>query len=1047
MKASFFAFRTALLPFQAFADLGEGWVVPQGASPEAWAEALAPLRARLQEWISRPDIREAVFLASPDLEAALVHWEQDPEGEKGLRAERSLMRYFARMCGRSTPFGLFAGCSLGRVGDRTRLEIGAATRRHTRLDTDYLFALTETLARDPAFRVYLRFLPNSSLYRAGGRLRYVEARLKGKVRTYHLVAVDPTDYLEATLRRAEGGATLEALAQALVEPDLPIEETRAYLEALAEAQVLVPEWTPPVTGDEVLPTLLEDLADHPGAGSLVESLREVDLGLEALDAAGLGSDPEIYRSFARRLEALPVKVELGRLFQVDLHRPSPEATLGTEVLREMEAAVTALVRLAPARPNPLRDFAEAFEKRFEGREVPLAEALDEEVGLRFHSGGESSPLLEGMPFPGRRQEPRVPWSEREACLAEAIHTCAAEGSREWVLTEEDLRRMETPKPQPLPGALSVMAKVGAKDQAALDAGDFQLVFQGASGPSGANLLGRFCQGDPELAEAVRGYFREEEAQAPEAIHAEIVHLPEGRIGNVIQRPCLREWEIPFLGRSGAPKDRRLEVSDLRVSVRSGRVRLTSARLGREVRPRLATAHNYMGRSVGIYRFLAQLQHQDALSSLAWSWGPLDGQPFLPRVRFGRTVFSPAAWRVRKAELAEALKATGLERWTLLQAWREGRGLPRFALLADGDNQLPVDFQQPLSVESFLDVVKGREVFTLEEMIPGPEALAAHGPEGTCVQEVVVPFLREVQVPKTLPPSAATETARDFPPGSEWLYIKLYAGAAACDQLLREVVGPLVEAGRAEGWADGWFFLRYEDPDRHLRLRIHGDGDRLLGQAAPLLHRLAAPLMAKGLLWKIQFDTYVRELERYGQGEAMELVEGIFQADSDAALALCAAAGDDAFADLRWRWCLLGLDRLLADLGLEGEAALAAAETLARDFGEEHGLTGDALKPLSDRFRRERAALQRLLEGEGDAAHRIFARRSETLAPLVRRLRALEGGPGAVSIGELAGSLLHMHANRMLRSAHRAQEALLYAFLQRSLESRLARARKGAPVVG
>lgn len=1051
MRAPFFAFRTALLPFEAFGAWAEGWAPATGE--QAWSASLQPLRDRLRTWVEKPHIREALFLASPDLEAALPHWMQDPDSEKGRRAEISLVRYFARMCGRSTPFGLFAGCSLGRVGEATRLVVSPSDDylRHTRLDMDYLFALTETMAQDREFRDRLKYRPNSSLYRAGGRLRYVEARMRGKVRTYHLVAVDETDYLQATLERAKGGATLAALASALIEDDLSFEETRAYLDELADAQVLVPEWAPPVTGPEPIHALLEGLATHPEGAKLSQALTAVRDQLQALDDAGMGSAPDAYRSIAGTLESLPVKVEINRLFQVDLVKPAPEATLGDDVTKELLSAIAMLTRISPNGKSSMSEFAEAFERRYEGRQVPLVEALDDEIGVSFQAVGESSPLMDGIYFPGRAGESKVNWTVKEAHMAESLQRCAAEGKKVWVLTEADVKAMETTKPLPLPSTMAAMAKVVAASEAELAEGRFEVVFQSASGPSGANLLGRFCHGDPALTEAVRGLLREEEARAPEAIHAEIVHLPEGRIGNVILRPLLREYEIPFLGRSGAPEDRQILVDDLRVSVRGGRVILTSARLGKEVRPRLTNAHNYSARSLGMYRFLAMLQHQGVTPGVGWYWGPFESQSFLPRVMWKRTILSPAKWRVKKAELDAAVKAVGAERWALLQAWRASRDLPRFFLLADGDNHLPVDMDNALSLDAFLDVVKGRGSFELEEMVPSPESLIAQGPEGRFVHELVVPFVAEAMEPeRALAIPKRPPTVRTFAPGSEWLYVKLYAGAAACDQLLRELVHPLIAEIKAAGDADGWFFLRYEDPDKHLRLRFHGEGSRMLATIAPRIYALAQPFFDNRLLWKIQFDTYEREVERYGSGEGIALAEKVFCADSDAVLDLMAAYGGDAFADLRWRFCLLGADRLMTDMGFSLEEKHHLASGMAEGFAEEHGLKGDLLKPISDRFRKERASLQALLEADGrmegmEAAHAAFAKRSALLMPLAEQLRACVGQPGIPSLMELTESYIHMHSTRMFRSAQRAQEALIYEFLSKLYDSRLARARKEKPV--
>src|SRR5262249_2895550 len=158
-------------------------------------------------------------------------------------------------------------------------------------------------------------------------------------------------------------------------------------------------------------------------------------------------------------------------------------------------------------------------------------------------------------------------------------------------------------------------------------------------PSGATLLGRFCHADPELQREVEAHVRAEEALRPDALFAEIVHLPEGRVGNVLCRPVLREYEIPFLGRSGAPPERQIPLSDLLVSVRDGRVRLRSARLDREVIPRMSNAHNFGWRSLGAYRFLCMLQMQAVAGGLMWDWGPLGSVPYLPRVVHGRLVLS------------------------------------------------------------------------------------------------------------------------------------------------------------------------------------------------------------------------------------------------------------------------------------------------------------------------------------------------------------------------------------------------------------------------
>ncbi|MFY0576353.1 lantibiotic dehydratase [Cystobacter fuscus] len=190
--AGFFALRTPLLPFEELIRWGEGLESPrvQPGSPglePALRRDQSILRARLGEWLRRPEVREALFVASPSLHECLGLWEREPESERGVKVEHSVVRYMLRMAGRPTPFGLFAGCSVGELGERTRLRLGprAHYQRHTRLDMDYACLLAEALSRDPELRGSILYRPNTSLYRACGRLRYAEGRMIEKSRSYH----------------------------------------------------------------------------------------------------------------------------------------------------------------------------------------------------------------------------------------------------------------------------------------------------------------------------------------------------------------------------------------------------------------------------------------------------------------------------------------------------------------------------------------------------------------------------------------------------------------------------------------------------------------------------------------------------------------------------------------------------------------------------------------------------------------------------------------------------------------------------------------------
>jgi thiopeptide-type bacteriocin biosynthesis protein len=1056
ISSGFFALRTPLLPFDELLSWAEGLQASGSLGnpmelERAVAQDRALLRARLREIVSRPEIREALFIASTHLDDAVGIWSREPDCDRGQGIELALLRYFVRMAARPTPFGLCAGCSVGLVGDKTNLvvEERAKYRRHTRLTMDYLFALTESMRGDPALRKAFIYRPNSSLYRVAGRLRYVASRLKDKELSYHLVILDDADYLASTLNRAGAGAAFDALAAALVDEEVTVEEAEAYINELVDSQILVADIPLSVTGAEPIDRLIEHLREIPQTTLIAGRLEQARAELAAMDVAGLGVAPARYRGVANLLGGLPTEPDLARLFQIDLVKPAPKATLGKAVLAEIARGVEVLHRLqTPATKDELTHFRDRFVKRYEGREVPVLEALDEEDGVGFASGSEATPLLEGLHLSPAPDE-SAPWGEPERLLIRKLSEALQDNAHEVILTKDDLDEITSGHPPPLPGAFAAMVTIVASSESALTQGNFRVVLGGASGPSGARLLGRFCHADEQLRKHVEKHLGAEEALHPDAVFAEIVHLPEGRSG-FLCRPALRTYEIPYLGHASVNLSEQIDVAELTVSVREERIVLRSAKLGREVIPRMTNSHNYRMSTLGVYKFLCALQSQGVFGGATWNWGVLTDAPFLPRVVTGRLVLRAAQWRISKKELASFGHVRESALFQIVQAWRAQRRLPRWVAIADGDNVLPIDFDNVLSVEMFAHLVRSREEATLTEVFPGPNELCVSGPEGRFVHELVVPFVRTSEAGKPAHPHSPPHflpslAARTFSPGSEWLFVKVYTGATTIDRMLCEIFAPLIREVLASGAVDRWFFIRYADPDWHVRLRFHGRPERLHAELLPALHDAVAPLLKDGRLRRLQFDTYDREVERYGGPEGIEVAERLSHADSEAVLKMIALLepGDAGLGE-RWRLTLRGIDALLTDCGFDLASKCALFKRMPKGLAEVARVNTNLKGELGEKFRRERKSLEELLDPERDRESAlslgldILRQRSERMGPIVADLKAIaEAGQLLVPLEDFVMSCVHMHANRLLRSAHREQEWVIYDFLARLYKSRAA----------
>ncbi len=862
--------------------------------------------------------------------------------------------------------------------------------------------------------------------------------------------------MTAVLAAAAPTATVDELVAQLAAHGAPPAVARTYVESLVDAQLLVPDLQPPVTGPPPLGAMHERLAPYPAATPVRGVLAEVARRLADLDKEGINDDRGAHIRVAALLADLPApRPAHGRLFQVDMARPTRRLHLSEDVVEELLRGVARLQLLTSPAPDPLAGLRTRFRQRYEEAPVPLLQAFDDEPGIGLNSlpkpsaGGEAGRAAE---HPDVVVDATTRWGAREDLLANLVVTAAKTHASEIVLTDADLQPLAAAPHPPLPASFAVMATLLAESAAAVSSGNYLALLTGAFGPSGARMLARFCGTDPLLRAHVERHLREEESTDPDAVFAEVAHLPASRLGNVVHRPLLRRYEIDYLGPSGAPEDRRIPLSDLTVGLVGDRFELWSQRLQRRVVPRVSSAVGFHLGVPPLFRFLGLLQTQGGSGGLSFSWGPLRRQPFLPRLRVGRTVLALARWRLDASDLVTLRGRKPAARYTLLQRLRHERGLPRFvAALGDRSGFVLVDLDNVLSCESFLHLHEHKTEATLMEFAVAPDRLCVTGPEGGYVHELLVPFVtaqRAGAPSRSGHPlrrrSPVTTTAR-LPPGSEWLYAKLYGGRVATERVLQETLGPRVLRRRE---VDRWFFVRYADPDPHLRVRLHGDGQVLQGTVLPALQAVAADEVASGRLWRVAFDTYEREVDRYGGARGVDIAERVFHVDSDAVLELLASVRDrDRFRTL----AVLGVESLLACFHVVPADRHRLLREMIRSLLARAEPDEISLPEIGRQFRRWRPELEQnrhaLRSGPSeDAALDVLRQRAERLAPLGASLLDLERrGQLAAPVAEIAMSLAHMHVNRMLRAPLSRHEVAIYDALARSCSADAARGLTGSAI--
>jgi hypothetical protein len=120
----------------------------------------------------------------------------------------------------------------------------------------------------------------------------------------------------------------------------------------------------------------------------------------------------------------------------------------------------------------------------------------------------------------------------------------------------------------------------------------------------------------------------------------------------------------------------------------------------------------------IYRFLCDLQTQGYRSSVGFNWGNFaNNYPFLPRVTYKNIILFEATWNLKKKDIESFLKIKDdADLKIRVNHWRNKLRLPKLATLADGDNELLIDFTNIFSFRVFLDSIKKQESFKIKEFL-------------------------------------------------------------------------------------------------------------------------------------------------------------------------------------------------------------------------------------------------------------------------------------------------------------------------------------------
>lgn len=977
--------RTAALPVS---DQHPAFPGPD-ADPEhllGWLRAL---------W-AQATFRAAVQNASPDLASAVVTVLTATPAQD-VRAVRritlSVARYHLRATTRSSPFGQLAGIGPARFSEATEPTqvTHSAPRVRTRPDALWLDAKIAVLESDAEVLEHCQVVADATARRHGDTL-VLPNRPGSDGPTEARLHATPalTMILETASRPIRVTVLLDAVQQQY--PHVPRDVARNAIIGLVRERFLHTDARPPATA----PDPLAYLAKHPA-----QTVRDVATTWTE-DATTEGKSGAM----------------------TDLVSGT-SVTVSAKVAREVERALAVMARTSPhPHGTPAwRAYRSRFLEAYSlGTLVPLIDLIDPVKGIGLPDGYRGAD----------EQDTSKAVTGRDEHLLALVQQAAVTGAPEIILTASDIDALTTDQASAsqVPSNTAMNITVHAASATAIDQGKFRVVCGGLSVASGVTA-GRFL---PLLDPSDRAERVEALAGLPTLDRDAVrVQISGAALRARTQNVARTDQIVPDLIAVGEHnQDATIRLADLAVGATTSRMILVHLPTGRRIEPFVLHALEPVSATHPIVRFLYELPRAHTTVMAPFSWGAAGSLPFLPRVRTGRVILSEAQWKLGVGDIdQDRTKGSGqVDPSYMLDVWLDRWGVPDHVFLGAYDRRLRLDLAEPGHRQLLLHEVRRQGRVTLTE---APD-LTDYGWIGHAHQ-LTVEFAA-TQPSATAPESLAgpalvrRQDARQ-PGAARSCLLKIYTPADIMDTLLTDVLdADLARETRIQDW----WFIRYRDPDDHLKLRLRLRDPDDFGAVARRMADWAAQARESGMVSRIRWETDTPEIGRYGTGLALDAVEEFFVADSRAAVAQAGSSTHDLADQVK--------TGDLEESTWHAAVTVASMVDLARGLlGQVDGLNWLLRRPRRDAAERPDRSMQLLasrlagpegptLMGQTEHGQQLIAtwgRRRDALGQYAEQLRSAGTDPT-----EVLGALLHMHHNRALGIDRDRETMILRAARQTAL---------------
>lgn len=857
-------------------------------------------------------LNETLAIASKDLFEAINKIDEIDHSKSSEQIISTLVKYYIRLTTRPTPFGLFSGVSVGKFGDESNIIVSQDFQhiKRARADMEWIYGVIKEIESNEDILNSLSVRFNDFTYINGNRLEKPN-------KTFLQLNADKEE-LSTSIRYTSQVKVVEKISENFIQfsdlvkylstqnQGVPFNRIETFIAQLLENEFLLSELRPPLINVDVLNyvvNILSCIKENEAISQYVSQLNSIAKSISEYNSTYIGNGIDIFKTTIQKMQDLYVA---KNYLQVDMKSKMISNMLSYDLKKELEQFVSAMCKIAPSYrvPDEYAHYISLFVEQYGyGAEISVLELLDIDKGLGAPSYYLDNTINRTAP---KRQKTRKEL-RLETLLERKLLSTLRENGKSFEINDDDINYITGDEiesdiyhPMDYLQSFELFLIAHPSNKESINNTDYCFTLAPVFASDGVGKsFGRFR--DMLSDEEALLFYKEFEKQKKllsEYVIAEIAELPEkGRTSNVSASISNYDYQI-MLTTNYCEDKKSLSIRDLYIGVdpSNGQFYIRSKSLNKKIIVTMTSMLNPLSGSTAV-RFLREVSSvrrfdiTRCISSIINT-----SHEYYPRITYKRIIIKPETWVISKdiLGLENNTKDIFIEKF---DAFKKKWDIPRYVFLTEFDNRLLLDLENPLHVNEIFHILrKENALIKLAEMTCNYNDYASKDLNNRhYVTEVVVPFVLSTDN------TTADEKEKDnlffttksdihlncmktdrekliILPGKEnWLFFKLYGCSKRQNELISVVYEnfeKLINSNKAQKY----FFIRYSDPEPHLRVRIQAAGNELFYVFEYLTDWLEN-IRKEGLISKAVIDTYQRETERYGGIELIEKAEEYFFHDS------------------------------------------------------------------------------------------------------------------------------------------------------------------------